>query len=76
MTMVCCDTPITRPELTRIPTPGGMAKAAAGRLADSVNRLARGLADGHRRRRDAAALAALPLDLRKDLGWPAGDMRG
>ncbi|MGX5665881.1 hypothetical protein ACWKW9_07870 [Rhizobium daejeonense] len=28
----------------------------------------------HRRRQEGLALEAMPFDLRKDLGWPAGDM--
>ena len=39
-----------------------------------VTRLER-LDDALERRRNARALEALPMDLRKDLGWPSGDMR-
>ncbi|PYB75110.1 MULTISPECIES: hypothetical protein [Rhizobium] len=71
MTMVCCDTPITR--TAPAATLGAMARRAAGRLATKLNGLARTIAEHHRARRDRAALEALPFDLRKDLGWPAGD---
>ncbi|MFN3721352.1 MAG: hypothetical protein ACK4UW_20845 [Rhizobium rhizophilum] len=72
--MVCSDTPITR-TAPAVPTPGDMASRAAGHLAAKLNGFARAIADNRRRRRDAAVLAALPFDLRKDLGWPADDMR-
>jgi hypothetical protein len=72
MTMVCCDTPMER---SAAPTPAELAKAAAGRLATSLDGLARAIAAHRRRRLDQKALEALPFDLRKDLGWPAGDMR-
>ena len=72
MTMVCATTPITR-TAPAVPTPVDMARRAAGHLATKLNALARAIAADRRRRRDAAALAALPFDLRKDLGWPAGD---
>jgi len=71
MTMVCCDTPSAR----TAPTAGEMAKTAAARLAGQINGVARRLAEQRRRRLERAALEALPFDLRKDLGWPAGDMR-
>lgn len=81
MTMVYCETEMTRTAL-RAPAPAALAKAAAGNLAKRMNRLAQTLAhtlvqtlaDRRRARRNAAALAAMPDDLRKDLGWPAGDM--
>lgn len=74
MTLVCCDTPTPRTARTA-PTPAVLARTVVGRLATHLNGLARGIADRRRIRRDGEALAALPLDLRKDLGWPAGDMR-
>lgn len=49
------------------------ASHAADRLATAMKALARAFADHRRRRLDAAALEALPFDLRKDLGWPSGD---
>ncbi len=73
MTMVCCDTEMTRTARSA-PTLAAMAKLAAGSLASHMNGLARSYADRRRMKRDAAALAAMPDDLRKDLGWPAGDM--
>lgn len=72
MTMVCSVSPMT-PSATAAPTLAGLAKAAAGRLATSLNGLAHNLAEHRRRRLDQRALEALPFDLRKDLGWPAGD---
>lgn len=73
MTMVCSDTSIHR-TAPAFPTVGALAKHAAGRLATSLHGLARAMAKHHRRRLDQAALEALPFDLRKDLGWPAGDI--
>jgi hypothetical protein len=73
MTMVCSVPPITRTG-PAAPTLGALAKHAAGRLATSLNGLAHNLAEHRRHRRDMAALEALPFDLRKDLGWPAGDI--
>ncbi|MCC8933435.1 hypothetical protein [Rhizobium sp. 'Codium 1'] len=72
MTMVCCTAPITR-TAPAVPTTVDMARRAAAHLATKLNGLAHAIAEDRRRRRDAAALAALPFDLRKDLGWPAGD---
>lgn len=72
MTMVCSVSPMT-PSATAAPTLAGLAKAAAGRLATWLNGLAHAIADHRRRRLDQRALEALPFDLRKDLGWPAGD---
>jgi len=74
MTMVCSVSPMT-PSATAAPTLAGLAKAAAGRLATGLNGLAHTIADHRRRRLDQHALEALPFDLRKDLGWPAGDTR-
>ncbi|AOG11418.1 hypothetical protein [Agrobacterium sp. RAC06] len=89
MTMVCCDTPLPRPSSRTIPrlnartdsagltaaarTLDERASHAADRLATIIRTLSRALADHRRRRLDAAALEALPFDLRKDLGWPSGD---
>lgn len=89
MTMVCCDTPLPRPVTRTIPqlnasidsvgltaaarTLDERASHAADRLATMIRTLSRALADHRRRRIDAAALEALPFDLRKDLGWPSGD---
>jgi hypothetical protein len=73
MTMVCCDTPISR-TAPAVPTPGEMASRAAGHLATKLTGLVNAAVAHRRQRRNAAALAALPFDLRKDLGWPAGDM--
>lgn len=75
MTLVCCDTPAIS-SARAAPTLAVLVKAAAGRLATSLNGLARALAAHRRRRLERAALDALPLDLRKDLGWPAGDISG
>jgi len=72
MTMVCSVSPMS-PSATTAPTLAGLARAAAGRLATVVNGLARTVAEHRRRRIDQRALEALPFDLRKDLGWPAGD---
>lgn len=74
MTMVCSVSPMT-PSATAAPTVAGMAKAAAGRLANRIDGLACALAEHRRRRLELAALEALPFDLRKDLGWPARDTR-
>lgn len=89
MTMVCCDTPLPQPVTrtilrlnTRTDSVGLTAAArslderasqAVDRLATLIRTLSRALADHRRRRLDAAALEALPFDLRKDLGWPSGD---
>lgn len=89
MTMVCCDTPLPRSSSRPIPrmiagaerahiasaasTLDERASRAADRLATAMKALARAFGDHRRRRRDAATLEALPFDLRKDLGWPAGD---
>ncbi len=74
MTMVC-----SVPQHSRTapagPTPGVMAKAAVARLANSLQGLARAVAAHRRHRRELKALEAMPFDLRKDLGWPAGDIR-
>lgn len=89
MTMVCCDTPLPRSSSRPIPrmiagakrariasaasTLDERASRAADRIATAMKVLARAFADHRRQRLDAAALEALPFDLRKDLGWPAGD---
>jgi hypothetical protein len=89
MTMVCCDTPLPRPVTQTLPrlnactdsvgltaaarTLDERASHAADRLATLIRTLSRAIADHRRRRLDAAALEALPFDLRKDLGWPSGD---
>ena len=88
MTMVCCDTPISRltsrtiPRLNINTESNGLAVArtlderashAADRLVTLIRTLSRGLAERRRRRLDAAALEALPFDMRKDLGWPSRD---
>ncbi|MDQ0422988.1 hypothetical protein J2045_004038 [Peteryoungia aggregata LMG 23059] len=73
MTMVCSVSPLSR-TATAAPTPGVMVKAAVGRLANSLEGFACAIAARRRRRLDQAALDALPFDLRKDLGWPAGDI--
>ena len=76
MTLIHYDTPLMRhPD----------AHSQANRLAPAIHlalRIVRSLDDGltrlseaRRRRREQRALDALPLDLRKDLGWPAGDIR-
>jgi hypothetical protein len=44
------------------------------RLVRSISDLLTRIADAERRRREQRALEALPFDLRKDLGWPAGDI--
>lgn len=91
MTMVCSVTPIERTALTaRMPGPlaAGAERAAAlapatrataitavGRLAAKTRGLLADLAARRHLRLDARALEGLPFDLRKDLGWPAGDMR-
>ncbi len=72
MTMVCCDTQITR-TAPAVPTLGDMAARVAGRLATKLHGLANALAESRRRRLEQRALEAMPFDLRKDLGWPAGD---
>ncbi len=89
MTMACCDTPLPRPVTRTIPrlnartesvgltaaarTLDERASHAADRLVTLIRTLSRAIADHRRRRLDAAALEALPFDLRKDLGWPSGD---
>lgn len=77
MTMVCCDTPIPRAERSRTAaaalTLDERASRAADRLAAAMKAVANAIASHRRRRLDAAALEALPFELRKDLGWPAGD---
>lgn len=47
--------------------------AAAGMSAGLVSVIA-AWREWHRRREEDRALEAMPFDLRKDLGWPAGDM--
>lgn len=78
MTMVCSVTPIERTarsaRLPGISTPAALMAAAAGGLAAKAHGLIRAMADHRRRHLDARALEALPFDLRKDLGWPGGDM--
>ncbi|ODS57270.1 MAG: hypothetical protein ABS40_06920 [Agrobacterium sp. SCN 61-19] len=89
MTMVCCDTPLPRPRsqtslrLNAITGQANLTAAtrtlderashAADRFATALKALARAFADHRRQRLEQAALEALPFDLRKDLGWPAGD---
>lgn len=47
--------------------------AAAGILAD-LNSAIAVWRQWYRRRQEGLALEAMSFDLRKDLGWPAGDM--
>jgi hypothetical protein len=73
MTMVCCDTSISR-TAPAVSTPGEMASRAAGHLATKLTGLVNAFAARRRRRLDQRALEGLPFDLRKDLGWPGGDI--
>jgi hypothetical protein len=69
MTLLHFDTPM-------IPRPRAKAHALhrMARLVRSISDLLTRIADAERRRREQRALEALPFDLRKDLGWPAGDI--
>ncbi|MDH4438860.1 MAG: hypothetical protein QE284_00545 [Rhizobium sp.] len=70
MTLFQHDAPILgRPRGAALAHPAMQAVVAA--LANGPKRLA----EANRRRREQRALDALPFDLRKDLGWPAGDIR-
>lgn len=78
MTMVCSVTPIERTarsaRLPGVSTPAALMATTVGRLAAKAHGLIRAMADHRRRRLDQRALEALPFDLRKDLGWPGGDI--
>ncbi|EHS49196.1 hypothetical protein PDO_3353 [Rhizobium sp. PDO1-076] len=65
MTLVHFDTPIAR-SLRGAP--------AANRPAHLIVKAIAAINDWSTRRREQRTLESLPLDLRKDLGWPAGDM--
>ena len=66
MTLVHFDTPMTR-FLRGAP--------AANRPAHLFVKATSAIAAWRRHREEQRALDAMPLDLRKDLGWPAGDIR-
>ena len=70
MSLVHCDTPL--PCQPR-------ADLSATRLAEPailfLGAFLTRIAAARRRRQELRALEAMPFDLRKDLGWPAGDIR-
>ncbi len=69
MSLVHCDTPILcqpRAEFS--------ATHLAERAVRFLGELSGKMAAARRRRQEQRALDALPFDLRKDLGWPAGDI--
>lgn len=74
MTLVHFDTPIAR-ALRGAPAANRPARLPANLPAHLVVKAIAAINDWRMRRRDQRALESLPLDLRKDLGWPAGDMR-
>ncbi|KQW26961.1 hypothetical protein ASE36_19415 [Rhizobium sp. Root274] len=57
------------------PSSASLARRAAHAVLGTLGDLARCAAEAQRRRSEQRALDALPLDLRKDIGWPAGDIR-
>ncbi len=69
MTLVHFDTPIAR-SLRGVPAANRPARLPALGI---VKALA-AVNDWRKRREQMRALESLPFDLRKDLGWPAGDM--
>jgi hypothetical protein len=69
MTLLHFDTPLIRSP--RAPSAGIPLPFSAVR---SLGALLTRLAEAGRRRREQRALDAMPFDLRKDLGWPAGDI--
>jgi hypothetical protein len=69
MSLVQCDTPIPcQPRAEFSAT--RLAQRAVPFLGDLLSRLA----EARRHRLQQRALDSLPFDLRKDLGWPAGDI--
>lgn len=72
MTLFHADTPMIHAPCgaDRAMMPGAVFTA---RVTAFVSRRVANLRAASHRRRDEAALEALPFDLRKDLGWPAGD---
>lgn len=75
MTLLHYDTPLIRhldahSQANRLAPAIQLALRIVRTLGDGLIRLA----DGRRRRLDQRALDSLPFDLRKDLGWPAGDI--
>jgi hypothetical protein len=76
MTLLHYDTPLIRhpdahSQANRLAPALQLALRIVRSLGDGLTRLA----DARRRRREQRALENLPFDLRKDLGWPAGDIR-
>jgi hypothetical protein len=69
MTLIHYDTP-----LIRRPPATAVSAQATRTVVSALGRLFTHLADARRRRLDQRALENLPFDLRKDLGWPAGDI--
>lgn len=69
MTLIHYDTPlIRRPQATAV------SEQATRTVVSALGRLFTRLAGARRRRLEQRALESLPFDLRKDLGWPAGDI--
>ncbi len=69
MTLIHYDTPlIRRPQATAV------SGQATRTVVSALGRLFTRLGDARRRRLEQRALESLPFDLRKDLGWPAGDI--
>lgn len=66
MTLVHFDTPTAR-SLRGAP--------AANRPSHLIVKAIAAINNWRKRRHEQRALESLPLDVRKDLGWPAGDMR-
>jgi hypothetical protein len=69
MTLLHYDTPLIRNPDAHSPAIQ-LALRIVRSLSDGLTRLA----DARRRRGEQRALENLPFDLRKDLGWPAGDI--
>jgi hypothetical protein len=67
MTLLHYDTPL--------PSSASPALRPAHSIVRALGGLLHRAADARRRYSEQRALDALPLDLRKDLGWPAGDIR-
>lgn len=72
MTLLHYDTPFRISQTA--PSSASLARRWAHFVVRTLGDFARHAADAQRRRSDQRALDALPLDLRKDIGWPAGDI--
>ncbi|WP_159953116.1 hypothetical protein [Rhizobium sp. 18065] len=70
MTLVHFDTPIAR-SLRGAPAANRPSHLSAHLIVKAIA----AINNWRKRRQEQRALESLPLDVRKDLGWPAGDMR-